>query len=122
MLEQNKLLFTLDLIKEKLSLAYTRKEESLMAQDIIEIMDMCSATLNSHLECFNRLLDNHFEGVIAHATYNISSAKIEGINNKIKTLRRQGYGYPDDEYFFLKLFDISRKSYIRNPSSHKICD
>ena len=34
--------------------------------------------------------------------------KIEGINNKIKTLRRQAYGYPDDEYFFLKLIDMSR--------------
>ena len=122
LLEQNKLLFTLDLIKEKLSLAYTRKEESLMAEDIIDIMDMCLATGNSHLKWFHRLLDNHFEGVIAHATYDISSAKIEGINNKIKTLRRQGYGYPDDEYFFLKLFDMSRKSYVRNPSSHKICD
>ena len=44
------------------------------------------------------------------------------INNKIKTLRRQGYGYPDDEYFFLKLLDMSRKKYVRNPKSHKICD
>ena len=32
----------------------------------------------------------------------------ESINNKIKTLRRQAYGYPDDEYFFLKLFYMSR--------------
>jgi hypothetical protein len=27
----------------------------------------------------------------------------------IKTERRKGYGYPDDEYFFLRLFDASRK-------------
>lgn len=60
--------------------------------------------------------------IIAHATYDISAARIEGINNKIKTLRRQGYGYPDDEYFFLKLFDMSRRAYERNPKSHKICD
>ena len=85
-------------------------------------MDMCHATGNIHLLWFERLLSNHFEGIIAHATYDISAAKIEGINNKIKTLRRQGYGYPDDEYFFLKLFDMSRKSYVRNPKSHKICD
>ncbi|MEG1505534.1 MAG: transposase, partial [Lachnospiraceae bacterium] len=71
---------------------------------------------------FKRLLDNHFEGIIAHATYDISAGKIEGINNKIKTLRRQAYGYRDDEYFFLKLFDISRTTYVRNPLSHKICD
>lgn len=29
------------------------------------------------------------------------------------------YGYPDDEYFFLKLFDMSRRGYERNPKSHK---
>ena len=122
LLQENQVLFTLDLIKEKLSLAYSRKDEALMAEDIISIMDMCKATGNPHFLWFERLLSNHFEGIIAHATYDISAAKIEGINNKIKTLRRQGYGYPDDEYFFLKLFDMSRRSYERNPKSHKICD
>ena len=34
---------------------------------------------------------------------------IESINNKIKTLRRQAYAYHDDEYFFLKILDMSRK-------------
>lgn len=122
LLQENQLLFTLDLIKEKLALAYSRKDEAVMAEDIINIMDMCKATDNPHLQWFERLLSNHFEGIIAHATYDISAGKIEGINNKIKTLRRQGYGYPDDEYFFLKLFDMSRRKYERNPRSHKICD
>ena len=122
LIKENKLLFTLDLIKEKLSLAYTRSDEAIMAKDITDIMDMCKATDNPHLLWFERLLNSHFEGIIAHATYDISAAKIEGINNKIKTLRRHGYGYPDDEYFFLKLFDMSRQSYERNPKSHKICD
>ena len=122
LLRENQLLFTLDWIKEKLSLAYSRRDEPAMAEDIISIMDTCRATGNPHLLWFERLLGNHFEGIIAHATYDISAAKIEGINNKIKTLRRQGYGYPDDEYFFLKLFDMSRRNYVRNPKSHKICD
>lgn len=60
--------------------------------------------------------------IIAHATYRISSGRMEGINNKIKVFRRQDYGLPDDDYFFLRLFDASRKKYVRNPLSHKICD
>lgn len=119
LLAQNKLLFTLDLIKEQLSLAYSCNNEAVMTEDIISIMDTCKASNNKHLLWFMRLLGNHFEGIIAHATYNISAGKIEGINNKIKTLRRQAYGYRDDEYFFLKLLDISRRNYIRNPQSHK---
>jgi Transposase and inactivated derivatives len=90
LLQENKLLFTIDLIKEKLALAYSRHDESRMAEDIISIMDLCKATGNPHFRWFERLLGNHFEGIIAHATYDISAAKIEGINNKIKTLRRQG--------------------------------
>ena len=108
MIQENQLIFTLDLIKEKLALAYSRKDETLMAEDIIGIMDMCKATGNSHFLWFERLLNNHFEGIIAHATCDISAGKMEGINNKIKTPRRRTYGYPDDEYFFLKLFDMSR--------------
>jgi transposase len=120
LIRENKLLFTLDLIKEKLSEAYKMTDEPSMAEAICQIMDMCMASGNKHLLWFRRLLDNHFEGIIAHATYAISAGKIEGINNKIKTLRRQGYGYPDDDYFFLKLFDASRKDYVRNPVAERI--
>ena len=122
LLQENELLFTLDLIKEKLTKAYDASDEPRMAEEIIDIMDLCKATGNNHLLWFKRLIDSHFEGIIAHATYKISAGKTEGINNKIKTMRRQGYGYPDDEYFFLKLFDLSRKDYVRNTQSHKICD
>lgn len=122
LIKENELLFAADLIKEQLSLAYSRSNECEMTADIIQIMDICLATKNKHFRWFYNLLNNHFEGIIAHATYRISNGKIEGLNNKIKTLRRQGYGYPDDEYFFLKIIDMSRRSYIRNPKSHKILD
>ncbi|WP_078055020.1 ISL3 family transposase [Erysipelothrix larvae] len=122
LLKENALIFTLDVVKEKLRYAYTLNDESKMADEISSIVEICQATKNKHFQWFGRLLDNHFEGIIAHATIKISAGKIEGINNKIKTLRRQGYGYPDDEYFFLKLIDASRKTYVRNVPSHKICD
>ena len=122
LLKENELLFTLDLIKDKLDEAYRQTQEPIMADMMMEIIDLCKAAGNKHLLWFGKLLDSHFEGIIAHATYRISSGKIEGINNKIKTIRRQGYGYPDDEYFFLKIIDSSRKEYVRNPKSHKIYD
>ncbi|MBQ3334247.1 MAG: ISL3 family transposase [Eubacteriaceae bacterium] len=122
LLKENALLFTLDLIKAKLDEAYKDTVEARMAEKNIDIMDICEATGNPHLLWFRKLLDNHFEGIIAHATFQITSGKVEGINQKIKTLRQHGYGYPDDEYFFLKLFDASRRSYVRNPKSHRICD
>ena len=79
-----------------------------MRKAIQEIIDICNTTHKWYFQKFASLLESHMEGIITHATYRLSSGKIEGINNKIKTLRRQGYGYPDDEYFFLKLIDMSR--------------
>jgi transposase len=122
LLMENKLLFTVDLIKEKLADAYRMTDEAKIADKIIDIMVVCEATGNTHLLWFRKLLDEHFEGIIAHATYQISAGKIEGINQRIKTLRRHGYGYPDDEYFFLKLFDMSRQDYVRNVPSHRFSD
>lgn len=68
---------------------------------------VCKGTGNKHFKWFARLLKNHYESIIAYATFRITSGKIEGVNNKIKTLRRQAYGIPDDEYFFLKAIDVS---------------
>jgi len=107
-MEENELLFKAELIREKLDYAYTLNDELEMKKEIDEIIEMCNLDGNQHLLWFSKLLKNHYNGIISHATHKISSGKIEGINNKIKTLRRQAYGYPDDEYFFLKIFDISR--------------
>lgn len=106
---KNELFIIIELIKELLSLAYNKnntKEE--MADYIFQIMELCEENGNTHLLWFKKLLYEHFDGIINYAIYNISSGEIEGINNKVKTLRRQAYGYPDDDYFFLKLLDMSR--------------
>ena len=113
-LEKNRLLFVTDLIKEMLQEAFSCQSEHLMMEYINRIMALClerapgEEERNRHLMWFRKLLASHLDGILAHATYRISAGKIEGINNKIKTLRRQAYGYPDDEYFFLKLIDMSR--------------
>lgn len=122
LLSQNKLLFTCDLIKEKLDRAYRMTDETKMSDAIAEIVYLCNETGNEHFKWFANLLYKHHDGVAAHAKYWITSGKIEGTNNKIKTIRRMGYGYPDDDYFFLKVFDISRQRYVRNYKSHRICD
>ena len=75
-----------------------------------EIISLCEETENRHFLWFARLLRNHLDGIVSHAVYRISAGKIEGVNNRIKTIRRQAYGLPDDEYFFLKIIDMSRNS------------
>ena len=43
-----------------------------MAEEISDSMDICDVTQNKHLLWFRRILDEHFEGIIAHATFSIS--------------------------------------------------
>ena len=88
LIRSNKLLFTADLVKEMLKDAYASKSEVYMAEKVTAIIDLCNATKNRHFFWFARLLEQHFEGIIAHASLPISSGKMEGTNNKVKTLRR----------------------------------
>lgn len=43
------------------------------------------------------------DGVINHCRYPLHTGLLEGINNKIKVLKRTAYGFRDDAYFFLKI-------------------
>ena len=114
LLKENNLLFLSDMVKKKLSHAYTLDDECKMAKEITEIIDICNDSGNRHFIWFVRLLENHFESIIANGTYKIYSGKVEGTNNLIKTVRRKAYGYRDNDYFFLKIMDESRSEYVRN--------
>ena len=42
-------------------------------------------------------------GIIAAADFKINTSVLEGVNNKIKQIKRRAYGFRDDQYFFLKV-------------------
>lgn len=52
---------------------------------------------------FARNLAARLDGVLAHCRYPYNTGLLEGINNKIKVLKRMAYGFRDDAYFFLKI-------------------
>ena len=49
---------------------------------------------------FAELKEKRIDGLIAHATYPISTGRLEGFNNKIKVAKRLAYGYRDNHFFF----------------------
>ncbi len=55
------------------------------------------------LKSFARRLKGYLSGIIAHCRWPLNTSMLEGINNKIKVLKRIAYGYRDDDYFFLKI-------------------
>ena len=42
-------------------------------------------------------------GILNHADYPIGTSRLEGVNNKIKVIKRKAYGFHDSEYFALKV-------------------
>ena len=55
------------------------------------------------LRKFAKRLKPYVPGIIAHCKYRLHTSLLEGINNKIKVIKRMAYGFRDDEYFFLKI-------------------
>ncbi len=69
---------------------------------------------------YAKTIESHIEGIVNHADHPISSGKLEGTNNLIKTIRRKAYGFRDTEYFFLKIMEASRKPRVRFKSHKKM--
>ena len=55
------------------------------------------------LKKFARDLKKRLHGIFSHCRYPFNTSRIEGINNKIKVIKRVAYGFRDDNYFFLRI-------------------
>lgn len=57
------------------------------------------------LKAFARKLQGYLPGILSHCRWPLHTSLLEGINNKIKVIKRMAYGFRDDAYFFLKIRD-----------------
>ena len=55
------------------------------------------------LKAFARKLKGYLPGILSHCRFPLHTSVLEGINNKIKVIKRMAYGFRDDAYFFLKI-------------------
>jgi len=62
------------------------------------------------LKTMAKTIKGKLEGVVAYWKSKLTSAAMEGFNNKIGWLNRQAYGYRDMEYFKLKIYDLPKTS------------
>jgi transposase len=108
-------------LNEPLALAYYLKEElnEIWEQDDQEtaqalLMDwilFAESTGIRMLQRFAKTLRFHASGILAYYDYPISTGPLEGINNKIKTMKRQAYGFRDPEFLKLKILGIHQTTY-----------
>lgn len=111
LLEVNEPLYLMHTMKEQLrrfwDLCWTKDAEEFLAawcQDAMESGIKQLVRVGKTLALYRSLVLNYFK-------HRITCGKIEGINNKIKTLKRQAYGFRDEEYFKLRLFHLHEQMY-----------
>lgn len=118
--ERNKLREALA-INEPLSIAYYLKEDLKLLWEQESKKDAekflgrwvakAMASKVERLKKFAHTLLAHRSGIFAWYDYPISTGPLEGMNNKIKTMKRQAYGFRDMEFFKLKIYSLHEKNY-----------
>jgi transposase len=103
LLAANKALLTVYLLKDDLKQLwrYRRKPWALRAWKSWKRRAMRSGL--QPLRHFARCLEPYLPGILAHCHWPLGTNLVEGINNKIKVIKRMAYGFRDDTYFFLKI-------------------
>ena len=110
-LELNRPLATVYYMKEDLRQLWFQKTQKRAAEFMADWIARAKASGIGMLKKFAKTLQTHRDGILAYYDYPISTGPLEGTNNKIKTMKRQAYGYRDNEFFKLKIMAIHLAKY-----------
>jgi transposase len=110
-LRLNEPLATAYYLKEELSEVWEQDDREAAETVLLDWITYAESTGIRMLHDFAKTLRAHAWGILAHYDYPISTGPLEGINNKIKTMKRQAYGFRDQEFFKLKILGIHRTKY-----------
>lgn len=94
------------LLKEGLGLLWEQRSRPAMADFLKEWCQWALDTGIRQMQQLAKTLTLHAQGILNWWEHRISNGRMEGINNKIKTLLRQTYGLRDERYFTLKLYSL----------------
>lgn len=102
----NKPLATAYYLKEELGLFWEQKTLDQAKRFFGQWIAKAIASGINKLKKFADTLLSHREGIFNWYQHKISTGPLEGMNNKIKVLKRMAYGYRDMDYFKLKIYAL----------------
>ena len=103
LLDLNQPLMVVYLMKSQLKELWYARTERAARWRWTRWFNMAQASGLAPLIRFARRLKPYAEGIISSATYRLNTSVLEGMNNRIKVIKRMAYGYRDSDYFFLKI-------------------
>ncbi|NOX79639.1 MAG: ISL3 family transposase [Deltaproteobacteria bacterium] len=111
LLDANQTLFTMHLMKEQLRLFWRQgtrdRADKFFKQWCFDaLMSGIKQLISVGITILRRR-----SSLLNYYPHRITNGPLEGLNNKIKTLKRQAYGFRDMEYFKLRLYDLHTSKY-----------
>ena len=110
-LELNRPLATAYYMKEDLRQIWEQPDKDSAKAFLADWVYRASSSLIPMLMKMARTIAVHYQGILAYYDYPISTGPLEGTNNKIKTMKRQAYGFRDDHFFKLKILALHNTKY-----------
>lgn len=93
-------------LKEELSLLWEQPSRAAMEDFLRQWCTRATDTGIGLLRQIAKTLLLHASGILNWWDHRLSTGKMEGTNNKIRTLTRRAYGYRDEAFFILKLLSL----------------
>lgn len=106
LMEVNEPLYQGYLLKEELRTFWSLPDAGAGAAFLDDWTRQARATELKHFRRLADTLDSHRPGLLAYFRHRLSTGPLEGLNNKIKVLKRQAYGFRDMAFFKLRLYFI----------------
>jgi transposase len=104
LLDLNEPLSKAYMLKEELRDFWNRDNRSSAKRHIRGWLEEARASGLPHFVKLADTIEQHLEGLLAFYSHRITTGPLEGLNNKIKVLKRRAYGYRDIEFFKLRLY------------------
>lgn len=103
LLELNEVINTVLILKDKLKHIWSYRSRTWASKAIDEWCALARCIDHPEVNKFAKMLDKYRYGILNHCDYPLHTGTLEGVNNKIKVIKRKAYGYHDLRYFSLKI-------------------
>ena len=104
LLALNETISTVMILKEKLKHIWTYRYRRWAAKALDQWCQLARSLNQQSVNAFVKTLEKYRYGILNHCDHAIHTGKIEGVNNKIKVIKRKAYGFHDLRYFTLKIY------------------
>ena len=101
-------------LKEQLHQIWSHPMKAIVEKVLDDWIRQAEQSKITQLQKMAVTMRTYKKGILAWYDCHLSMGKVEGINNKIKVMKRNAYGFRDERYFTLRLYALHDCRITRN--------